>query len=236
VRRLHAFGADVVAVSRARERLARLEQSITEQGGRPHGTVTTQVGDVGHEPGAARLLRDLLADGRPFDAVVASIGGWRQGPGVTETPVETWREVLDQSLTPHFLAARALLPALADRAGATYTFVNGGGALHPVPGAGAICVSAAAQLMLAAVLASEYEGRAVRVNALVLGTPVRTRSRPAGPDGWISADEAGSYAAYLASDRARAVRGATVRLDHPRALDTLPTPFGRRPVNDATSP
>ncbi len=231
VRRLRAFGAYVVAVSRAPARLARLQDAPPPGGDRRRpGALATQLGDVGHEDGAMRLRDDLLARHGPLDAVVASLGGWRQGAGVTDTPLDAWRETLDQSLTAHFLAARALLPVIADRPGASYTLINGGAALHPVPGAGAMCVSAAGQLMLAHVLAAEYGGRAVRVNALVLGTPVRTRSRPVGPEAWITADDAGTHAAYLTSDAAAAVRGATVVLDDPHAGRDLPPPFGSRGV------
>jgi NAD(P)-dependent dehydrogenase (short-subunit alcohol dehydrogenase family) len=227
VRRLRAFGAHVIAVSRAADRLARLERAaMLETGGHGPGTLATQVGDVGREDGAMRLRETMAARHGPLDAVIASLGGWRQGPAVTDTPWDAWREALDQSLTAHVLAVRALLPVLADRAGASYTLINGGAALHPVPGAGAMCVSAAGQLMLAHVLAAEHRGRAVRVNTLVLSTPVRTRSRPVGREEWISADDAGTHAAYLASDAAAAVRGATVVLDHPNATRDLPPPFG----------
>lgn len=223
VRQLARHGAHVVAVSRSAERLAALHEALRDTSS---GSITTHVGDVGHEESAMRLRDGLLARDEPFDAVVASLGGWRQGPPLTNTPLAAWHETLDQSLTAHFLAARALLPVIADREGASYTLINGGAALRAVPGAGAMCVSAAGQRMLAEALAVEHRERAVRVNALLLASFVRTRSRPTTPGETISADDVGTYAAYLASDAAREVHGATVVFEHPRALEGLPAPFG----------
>ncbi len=79
----------------------------------------------------------------------------------------------------------------------SYTLINGGGALHPVPTAGPVSASAAAQLMLGSVLAAENKNFGVRVNNLVLATPIKTRSRPNGQPGWLTADDAGRYCLKL---------------------------------------
>lgn len=90
------------------------------------------------------------------------------------------------------------LPAIREQTDSSYTFINGGGALHPVPTAGPVSVSAAAQLMLQKVFSAEHEAFPVRINSLVLATPVKTRSRGQTPPDWISADEAGQYCVALA--------------------------------------
>lgn len=237
VHNLMSFGADVIAVSRSAERLAALQRVLDTIRGdpAPAGSVAMHLGDVGHEAGALQLRDDLLAKDGSFDAVVASLGGWRQGPTLTNTTLTSWSETLDQSLTAHFLAARSLLPVIADRVGASYTLINGGAALRAVPGAGAMCVSAAGQRMLAEALATEHRDRAVRVNALLLDAYVRTRSRPTMRGGTISADDVGTYAAYLVSTAAKDVDGEIVVLDHPRGVLGLPTPFGRTAISDTRS-
>lgn len=226
VHQMARHGADVIAVSRSADRLLQLQHVLASVAAPFAGSVATHVGDVGHEDAAMTLREGLLARHGSFDAVVASLGGWRQGPAVTDTPLSVWRETLDQSLTAHFLGARALLPVLANRDGASYTMINGGAALRAVPGAGAMCVSAAAQRMLAEALATEHHTRAVRINALLLNAVVRTRSRSVAPPGTISADDVGTYASYLASGVARDVRGTTIVLQHPDEVRQLPAPFG----------
>lgn len=156
----------------------------------------------------------------PLDTAVASLGSWWQGAPLTKVPIDTWHRLIDMGLTAHFVLARTFVPVLASRPGTSYTLINGAGGLHPVPGSGSISVSAAAQLMLKDVLAAENE--AVRINTLLLATPVITRSRPDGPDDWLTADDDGAYAVHLASDAARDVHGETIVFE---SRDQLPTPM-----------
>lgn len=196
-------GATVIVPSRSREKLDALRESLSEP-----NSLITKTADVGTANGAA-LLRDWIADEvGPLDAVVASLGGWWQGRPLTDVSLDIWHEVLDMGLTTHFTVARTFIPVLTGRSGASYTFINGAAGLNPIPGAGPLSVSAAGQIMLKDVMAAEND--TVRINTLVLATPVRTRSRPDGEDGWLTADDAGAYAVYLASDAARDMHGESI--------------------------
>lgn len=212
VRAFLGAGARVVVPSRSERRLDALREAL----GDPGDALVTLAADVGDEAGAG-AFRDMLGarDLLP-NAVVASLGGWWSGPPLTSLPLARWQEVIDMGLTAHFVCAKTLLPLLAERAGSSYTFVNGAGGLHPVTGSGPVSVSAAAQTMLKDVFAAETPS--VRIQSLLLATPVRTRSRPDGPPDWISAGEAGAYAVFLASPAGVAARGETVILSHPDQL------------------
>jgi 3-oxoacyl-[acyl-carrier protein] reductase len=223
VRRLLVYGARVIALSRRDDHLAqlaaRIEATYPPEAPRDwRDRLRPQAGDIAHAEGGPRL-RDALA-GTPLHGVVASLGGWRQGRRVVDTPPAVWDEALAPSLGAHVHAARLLLPLVERVADGSYTLINGGAATHPVPGAGAMCVSAVGQLMLKDVLAAEHAREPVRVNALLLATPVLTRSRPTGERGSISADDVGEWAAYLASPDAPH-RGETFILDAP-----TPAPWG----------
>jgi 3-oxoacyl-[acyl-carrier protein] reductase len=203
VRAFLAEGATVVVPSRSAKKLRALRSSQTDD-----GALITKVADVGTEDGPA-LLRDWIADEvGPLDAVVASLGGWWQGRPLTDVSLDTWHEVLDMGLTTHFNVAKTFIPVLAGRPGANYTFINGAAGLDPIPGAGPLSVSSAGQFMLKDVMAAENE--TVRINTLVLATPVRTRSRPDGDEDWLTADDAGAYAVYLAGDAATDTHGETI--------------------------
>lgn len=218
VRRFLARGARVVVPSRSDARLRDLRERLAAD-----EALLTFGADVGDE-GSAAALRDRLVDEvGPLDGVVASLGGWWQGAPLTEVPLHLWNRLLQDGLTAHFVLARTFLPVLAGRLGSSYTLINGGGGLRPVPNAGPVSVSAAGQLMLARALAAEHARAAVRVNALVLATPVLTRSRPHGPEGWLTADDAGEYAARLASLEGEGTRGHIVVLRDRRDLPPLPT-------------
>jgi len=165
-------------------------------------------GNVGDPQGAATLRDQLRSEGIRLDAVVASIGGWRSGPLLVDTPLDDWRAVLDGNLTSHLVLAQAFLPLVVP--GGAYTIIVGDTADAPVRGAGPVSVAASGVLMLARSLALESAGKGVRVNALVLG-PVKTR-RASGRYDWITAEEVGDTCAWLSSPAGRGVAGATLHM------------------------
>lgn len=152
--------------------------------------------------GAAAALRDSLGDAGlvPTD-VIASLGGWWTGADVGELDPAEWDRVLSRGLGAHFHTANTFLPVLRRAGAASYTFVNGGGALDPVPGSGAVCVSAAGQLMLGRAVAQQQAGTTTRVTTLLAVTPVLTRDRPAGREGWLTADVIGRLCAAFVGGR-----------------------------------
>jgi len=213
VRAFLAAGATIIVPSRSDKKLDALRERLETD-----DRLVPWVGNVSSEADAA-ALRDWISDSvGPLDAVVAALGSWWQGAPLIEVPLDTWHRLIDMGLTAHFVLAKTFVPVLAGRSGASYTLINGAGGLHPVPGSGPISVSAAAQLMLKDVLAAE--NKTVRINTLLLATPVITRSRPDGPDDWLTADDAGAYAVHLVSDAARGQHGETVVFE---SRDQIPT-------------
>lgn len=209
-------GARVVVPSRSAGRLEGLRDRFGGAGG-----LVTVVGDVGHPTGAL-AVRDRVADEvGALDAVIASVGGWWSGDPVVDLPVDTWRRLVDDRLTPHVVVARTFLPVVADRRGSSYTTINGSAGLEPVAGAGPQCVASAGLLMLTDVLAEEHRDAPVRINSLVLMTPVLTRARGDGPDHWLRADEVGRYAAHLVSAGSTA-SGERILLDRTGVEDVPP--------------
>ena len=81
-------------------------------------------------------------------------------------------------------------------------------------------VVAQAALMLMRVLASEHRHEPVRVNTLILGTPIISRSRPDGDTDWLTAEDVGQYVAWLVSDRST-TRGPIVRFNSRSQLTDL---------------
>lgn len=204
-------GATVIVPSRTADRLLTLRDRLAGRPGDRGGRLLTVEGDVGTVDGAARVRDRALDESGRLDAVVASVGGWWQGPPLVEVDPETWRRVLDANLTTHFLLARTFLPVLRERAGASYLAITGDAADHPTKGASLVSVAASGLLAMVRSLALELADTPVRVNALYLG-PLITRNRPEGPAEWLTADEVGAYAAHLASDEGAMVSGSVVPL------------------------
>ena len=191
VRQFLRASAIVIVPSRNEKRLDQLHGLLVDEN--VQNLITNHV-DVGSLDGA-QTLRDSIGE---LHHVVASLGGWWQGMPLTDISLEQWHDLIHMGLHAHFILAKTFLPIIREQSGSSYTFINGGGALHPVATAGPVSVSAAAQLMLQKVFAAEHETYPVRINSLILATPLKTRSRKQTPPNWISADEAGQYCVALA--------------------------------------
>lgn len=193
-RQFISAGATVVVPSRSLEKGDQLRDLV---GNPPAEQLVTLTGSIGDESGADELRRQIVDRYGRLDHAVASLGGWWQGKPLIKIDLERWQQVLHNNLTTHFIMARAFVPLLAPPG--SYTLISGDAGINPVPNAGPVSTAAAALIMLGKVLAAENGPGGVRVNNLVLGTPIITRARPNGKPEWLTADEVGRYCVALAS-------------------------------------
>jgi NADP-dependent 3-hydroxy acid dehydrogenase YdfG len=160
-------GWPVVAVDRDVAGLQRLRDR--------HGDadLTVLPGSLASDRDASALVDALRAMGRPLAGVVATIAGGGMRGRLLDRPSATLCHQLDQDLVPHLVAARQLLPLLAqaDR-GASYILIGGPGGATPWAGYGHRSVAAAALRMLASVLHDEARPLGVRLQLLAVDVPV----------------------------------------------------------------
>lgn len=207
-------GATVVVPSRSKGKLDDLRTSL---GGRARDRLVTIEGDIGDDVKAFRLVERITDRHGPIHSAVATLGRFVAASSLFEASVEDLEEVIDGYLIGHFVAARALIPALEE--GGSYTLINGPLAFRPAfPRAGLVSTVTAGQAMLARVL-MEHVDR-VRVAEVVLYTRFGwdqedEKSAP------VSQEQVGRYVSHLAASPGKEVRGETLHLDSPEALREL---------------
>ncbi len=159
-------GARVVANARRERELEEVVTAIRDEGGRAMACA----GDVADQRCAERLVDAAIDEFGGLDVAFNNAGVVGTLAAVPEMSIVNWNEVLATNLTGAFLAARYQLPALAARGGGslifTSTFV---GYTVGIPGMAAYAASKAGLIGLTQVLASEYGGQRIRVNALLPG-------------------------------------------------------------------
>lgn len=164
-------GWPVIAIARDGAALDALRQH--------HGAadLITISASVASEADAAQLGDDLRALGRPLGGVVATVCGGSKRGRLLDQPADFLRHTLDEDLLPHLAAARHLLPLLAasDRGGG-YVLIGGPGGENPWAGYGHDSIAAAALRMLARVLHDEARAYPVRVQLLVVDSPLQTEA------------------------------------------------------------
>lgn len=218
VRQFLNAGATVIVPSRSQYRLDELRENLK---GCDLTRLITRKSGCGTEAGAMALYDFVVDEVSYLDVVVASIGGWWQGDSLLNVSLRLWNQLLENSLTAHFVAAKTFLPLLAEGEGGRYIMLNGGAAVKVIPNAGPICVSAAAQLALKDILVEEMSETDVSINTLLITTPIITRSRDKTKPQWLTADEVGLYITYLAKGELDVEDGETITLHSREELPVL---------------
>ena len=215
VRALLAAGATVAVPSRDEARLAALRAPLDPAAS---DRLVTLVAHVGSADGAELLRDQLVARFGRVNHAVASLGGRWVGPPLTDLTVAGWRQVLDESLTAHFVVARTFLPLAAAHRGGSYTFVVGPAGETPVPGSTALSVATAGLMMLKRAFAQELRHTGVRVNEVMVYPPSTGEGSAGLSAELLTPDEVGAFVAFLASPNAHA-SPETIRLPDRPARD-----------------
>jgi NAD(P)-dependent dehydrogenase (short-subunit alcohol dehydrogenase family) len=191
----------------------RLEQLAASLGGAAWVT-----GDASVElPWKLALARSEQVFGEPPTLAALVAGAWRGGtPLHEETSDETWRGMMTANTETVYRGLRALLPSMVARQRGSVVVVGSKVVEQPAASAGAAAYAAskAAVVAMAKSVAAEVSGHGVRVNAVLpstLDTPANRRAMPTA-DGarWVSLGSAAGVIAFLLSDGARDIRGASI--------------------------
>ena len=162
-------GWPVVAVARDRHALEALRLR------HPEARLQTVVGSVADDGSAEALVGELRKLERPFAGVVAALGTGNERGRLLDQPSQRLGETFDDAVVPHLVAARHLLPWLADSGrNCGYVLIGGPGGRNPWAGYGHRSIAAAAVRMLARVLHAEALAFSVRLQLLEVESPVRT--------------------------------------------------------------
>jgi NAD(P)-dependent dehydrogenase (short-subunit alcohol dehydrogenase family) len=227
VRQLIARGAAVTAVARDAARLRALAERVNAP-----ERLTIVALDLAGDAGGAALARTLRAQDRPVTAVVAALRNPVKGGRLLARSPDELRRVLDADVVTHFVAAKHLLPLLAeDRAErGHYLLLSGPQASCAWAGYAHLSIAAAALQMLTRALREEAKELPVVVQQLQVGRPVRSETNHdcACPD-WIGADEVARRAIGLLERRDTQVPLVEIGAYAPRA--TTPVQGVRHEAN-----
>ena len=217
------LGATAVLVARTQSKLDEVRTAIEKNGGKAEAFAA----DVGKEADVAKL-RDFVAGkwGRA-KAIVNNAGNNFISP-VTELASEKWRELIAVDLDSVYYMCRDFIPLLLKSEkpsilNVASTFAHIGNAQMPV-----YCAAKGGVVSLTRQLAVDYGPRGLRVNSICPGPTLSPRvkgyfdSGRADPAGTLAkvmlgrfaqCDEIGNVAAFLVSDAASFVHGASIIVD-----------------------
>lgn len=199
--RLKADGARVIEVERSAARC--------------DGAVIADV-DLG-DPASVGALFALVRErhGR-VDAVVHTVGVFRGGSTLVETPADDFRALFESNVLTTANVIRAAFAVMLPARSGRLAFVASADANGGVAGRSAYGASKGAQLRLCESAGEEARAHGITLNVVLPSTMDTPQNRAATPDadrsGWVSLEAVADVLVYLVSPEARAIHGQAIAL------------------------
>lgn len=164
---------------------------------------------------AGRAMQSVAAATGGLQVLINVAGGFRWET-LEQGDVSTWDLMFTINLKTAVVASKAALPYLLAAGGGRIVNVGAGAAARASAGMGAYAASKAGVERLTEALAAELRDRNITVNAILPGIIDTPANRAAMPDAdvtrWVGPDAVADVVVFLASDAARAVNGAAIRV------------------------
>jgi 3-oxoacyl-[acyl-carrier protein] reductase len=165
-RLLASAGAEVVVTDIDAKRVERVCSEIAAETGR---RCSGHVLDVSDEASVATVVAAALSDHGRIDVLVNNAGSSQPAP-IWETTIESWRRVIDVTLTGHFLTMRAVLPGMIERgSGSIVNIASIEAWTSGTPGNTAYHAAKAGVLALTRSTAKQVAQFGIRVNGVAPG-------------------------------------------------------------------
>jgi NAD(P)-dependent dehydrogenase (short-subunit alcohol dehydrogenase family) len=171
--------------------------------------------DLTNMEATAAAMQRIAGTAGTLDVLVNVAGGFRF-QNLADGDAAVWDLMFAMNLKTAVVASRAALPYLKARGTARIINIGAGAAGRAHAGMGPYAASKAGVERLTESLAEELKDQNITVNAILPGTidtPANRADMPqADTSRWVAPEALADVVAFLASDAARAVTGAAIRV------------------------
>ncbi|HUB84839.1 MAG TPA: SDR family NAD(P)-dependent oxidoreductase [Rhizomicrobium sp.] len=208
-----ALGATVVkTLTAAGARVMALDHAAIPAGQHGIGGI-----DLSDPAKAVAAIDKAAAEMGGLYAIVNIAGGFRWET-LADGKVDTWDFLYNINLKTAVCASKAALPHLLKNKSGRIVNIGAGAAAKPAAaGMGAYTASKAGVAKLTESLAEETKAQGITVNAILPSTIDTAANRKDMPGAdfskWVKAEEIGDLIAFLLSDKASAITGASIPIN-----------------------
>jgi len=200
-------GASLTLVDRAADRL---QKTFSEIASSPNHLLANSVDSTDADAVKTMVAETINRFGR-IDVLVNTVGGFRAGTPLHETPLETLDFLLNLNARSVFIASRAVIPHMLGQRFGKIVSVAARPGLRGGAKMAAYSASKSAVIRLTESMAAELKGHGINVNCVLPGTidtPQNRQAMPeADPSRWVKPEALADVILFLASDAAREVHG-----------------------------
>ena len=149
-----------------------------------------------------------------IDVLVNTVGGFRAGMMLHETPIETLDFMLNLNARSVFIASQRVIPRMLEHGSGKIINMAARPGLEGKPGMAAYSASKSAVLRFTESMAAELKSQGINVNCVIPGTIDTPQNRESTPDAdfstWVTPESLADVIQFLSSEAARDVHGAAI--------------------------
>ncbi|MFC2053211.1 SDR family NAD(P)-dependent oxidoreductase [Chloroflexota bacterium] len=170
--------------------------------------------DVTNPDSMKEVAIELLRKFGHIDILVNTVGGYRAGSPLHQTPLDTLDFMLNLNSRSVFVSCQAFIPSMIENNYGKIVNISARPGLSGVRNAAAYSASKSAVIRLTESMSSELKHKGINVNCVIPGTLDTPQNRQTMPDAdfnrWVSPNSIADVILFLASDVASAIHGATI--------------------------
>lgn len=213
-RRFAAEGARLVLVGRSQDALSALASALAAE---LNAECLPLVADVGDPAAVDALVSRVERDYGQIDALVHTVGGYEAGVPVTAGDLDLLDRLWTLNVRPVYITCGRVAHHMVERgvAGKIVVVLARSGLKGSTNHAPYTASKAAAQRIMES-LSAEVREKGINVNGVLPSTIDTPENREAMPKAdfskWVSVDDLANTIAFLASDQANAIHGASIEV------------------------
>jgi NAD(P)-dependent dehydrogenase (short-subunit alcohol dehydrogenase family) len=206
VRAFHAAGAHLVVPDRSTGKAGDLFPDLANS---PNHLLVDGL-DVTDAAQVAGLAQDVFNHFGRIDVLVNTVGGFKAGTPLHETPLETWDFMMNLNARSVFITCQALIPFMLQRGSGKIVNIATRSALAAQGKDAAYSASKSAVARLTESMAAEYKTQGIQVNAILPSALVSAEDLQSDPTRGVTPDSVAQVVLFLASPAGNIIHGALI--------------------------
>lgn len=191
----------------------RLQEAFPELVGSPD-YLLVDCADLMDEAAVEEAVSKTMRHFGRVDGLVNTVGGFRAGKMLHETPIDTWDFMLNLNARSVFIACKKVIPYMIRQGSGKIVNVAARPGLEGQAGMAAYSASKSAVIRLTESMSAELKDQGINVNCIIPGTIDTPQNREAIPEAdyskWVTPESLAEVILFLSSNAARDVHGAAL--------------------------